>query len=265
MYTFPISFSLVPEKPKLMVSATDAGTILVQWFPSPNPPTPLLGYRLTFGRIDVLPFTVVEFPPKENRYVAQDIHKGASYVFRLSARNKVGYGVEAEKEMTTPEDAPNGYPENVVLGEASATSLLLTWKSVPLIEQNGKITKYLVLYKDINSRGNASEVEVLAPRSSVLLEGLSADTVYDVRLCAFTDVGPGPYSPSVKFRTQRLDQGRTHTSSLTTHRHYSGVYSILIGHVHTLNHTSTCTQTHNILSVLSHCLVTVVLDQTSFS
>lgn len=265
MYTFPISFSLVPQKPKLMVSATDAGTILVQWFPSPNPPTPLLGYRLTFGRIDVLPFTVVEFPPKENRYVAQDIHKGASYVFRLSARNKVGYGVEAEKEMTTPEDAPNGYPENVVLGEASATSLLLTWKSVPLIEQNGKITKYSVLYKDINSRGNASEVVVPALRSSVLLEGLSADTVYDVRLCAFTDVGPGPYSPSVKFRTQRLDQGRTHTSSLTTHRHYSSVYSVLIGHVHTLNHTSTCTQTHNILSVLSHCLVTVVLDQTSFS
>ncbi|XP_056891551.1 protein tyrosine phosphatase receptor type Db isoform X4 [Takifugu flavidus] len=196
----------LPEKPKLMVSATDSGTVLVQWFPSPNPPTPLLGYRLTFGRIDVLPFTVVEFPAKENRYVAQDIHKGASYVFRLSARNKVGYGEEATKEMTTPEDAPNGSPENVVLQEASATSLLLTWKSVPLIEQNGKITKYLVLYRDINSRGNASEVVVPAPGSTVLLEGLSADTVYDVRLCAFTDVGPGPYSPSVQFRTQRLDQ-----------------------------------------------------------
>ncbi|CAF91826.1 unnamed protein product, partial [Tetraodon nigroviridis] len=94
-----------------------------------------------------LPF--VELPAKENRYVAQDIHKGASYVFRLSARNKVGYGDEAEKEMTTPEDSPNGYPENVVLEQPSASSLLLAWKPVPLIEQNGKITKYSVLYKDI--------------------------------------------------------------------------------------------------------------------
>lgn len=254
----------MPEKPKLMVSATDSGTVLVQWYTSSNPPTPLLGYRLTFGRIDILPFTVVEFPAKDNRYVAQDIHKGASYVFRLSARNKVGYGEEAEKEMTTPEDAPNGYPENVVLEEASASSLLLAWKSVPLIEQNGKITKFSVLYKDINSRGNASEVVVPAPGSTVLLEGLSADTVYDVRLCAFTAVGPGPYSPSVQFRTQRLDQGRAHTGSLTTCGHYAGC-NVPIADACTLNCTSTHTQTHNILSVLCHCLVTVVLDQTSFS
>uniref|UniRef100_A0A4W6GAC4 Receptor-type tyrosine-protein phosphatase delta n=1 Tax=Lates calcarifer TaxID=8187 RepID=A0A4W6GAC4_LATCA len=176
-------------KPKLMVSATDSGTALLQWYAPPNPPTPLLGYRLTFGRIDVLPFTVVEFPTKENHYTAQDIHKGANYVFRLSARNKMGYGEEAVREVTTPEDAPSGYPENIISEE-----------------QNGKIVKYSVLYKDINSRGNASEVVVPTPGSSVLLEGLSADTVYDVRVCAFTAVGPGPYSPSVQFRTQRLDQ-----------------------------------------------------------
>uniref|UniRef100_A0A673AIB3 Receptor-type tyrosine-protein phosphatase delta n=1 Tax=Sphaeramia orbicularis TaxID=375764 RepID=A0A673AIB3_9TELE len=196
----------LPEKPKLMVSATDSGTALLQWYPPPNPPTQLLGYRLTFGRTDVLPFTVVEFPAKENRFTAQDVHKGASYVFRLSARNKMGYGEEAVKEVTTPEDAPSGYPENIIAEGAAATSIRIAWKSVPLIEQNGKITKYSVLYKDINSRGNASEVVVPSPGSSVLLEGLSADTVYDVRVCAFTAVGPGPYSPSVQFRTQRLDQ-----------------------------------------------------------
>lgn len=225
------SLILVPEKPKLMVSATDSGSALLQWYPSPNPPTPLLGYRLTFGRIDVLPFTVVEFPAKENRYTAHDIHKGANYVFRLSTRNKMGYGEEAVKEMTTPEDAPSGYPENVILEEATATSLQLAWKSVPLIEQNGKIVKYSVLYKDINSRGNASEVVVPAPGSSVLLEGLNADTVYDVRLCAFTAVSPGPYSPSVQLRTQRLDQGRNHTHLLTTHPHRSGCNARFLLHM----------------------------------
>uniref|UniRef100_A0A8C5HPM0 Receptor-type tyrosine-protein phosphatase delta n=1 Tax=Gouania willdenowi TaxID=441366 RepID=A0A8C5HPM0_GOUWI len=194
------------EKPELLVSATDSGTVLLQWYPAPKPPTPLLGYRLTFGRVDVLPFTVVEFPTKENRFTAQDIHKGANYVFKLSSRNKMGYGEEAVINVTTPEDVPSGYPENIIAEEASATSLRLTWKSVPLIEQNGKIIMYSVLYKGINSRGNASEVVVSTPRSSVWLEGLSPDTVYDVRVCAFTAVGPGPYSPSVQFRTQRLDQ-----------------------------------------------------------
>ncbi|CAL9700306.1 unnamed protein product [Knipowitschia caucasica] len=195
-----------PKMPKLMVSATEAGTALLQWYPALNPPTPLLGYRLTFGRIDVLPFTVVEFPAKENRYTAQDIHKGASYVFRLSARNKMGYGEEAVKEVSTPEDAPSGYPENIIAEEAAATSMRLAWKTVPLIEQNGKITKYSVLFKDINSRGNASEVVVSSPKCSVVLEALIPDTVYEVRVCAFTGVGQGPYSPNVQFRTQRLDQ-----------------------------------------------------------
>lgn len=202
-------FFLVPEKPKLIVTLTDSGTALLHWYPPSNPPTPILGYRLTFGRVDVLPFLVMEFPNKETRYTVPDIHKGAKYDFRLCAQNKMGYGEEAVKEVTTPEDAPSGYPENIILEDAYATSLHLAWKSVPLIEQNGKIVKYSVLYKDINSRGNASEVVVPAPGSSAKLEGLNADTVYDVRVCAFTAVGSGPYSPSVRFRTQRLDQGRT--------------------------------------------------------
>ncbi|XP_078801415.1 protein tyrosine phosphatase receptor type Db isoform X13 [Oryzias latipes] len=196
----------LPEKPRLMVTVSDSGTALLHWYPPSNPPTPILGYRLTFGRVDVLPFVVVEFPTKETRYTVQDIQKGAKYEFRLCSHNKMGYGEEAVKEVTTPEDAPSGYPENIILEDAYATSLHLAWKSVPLIEQNGKIVKYSVLYKDINSRGNASEVVVPAPGSSAKLEGLIADTVYDVRVCAFTAVGPGPYSPSVRFRTQRLDQ-----------------------------------------------------------
>uniref|UniRef100_A0A4W5LXT8 protein-tyrosine-phosphatase n=1 Tax=Hucho hucho TaxID=62062 RepID=A0A4W5LXT8_9TELE len=197
----------LPERPRLSVSPTPAGTAQLQWLPPPSPPTPLLGYRLTFGRLDVLPLTVVEFPTKEKSYTAQDIHKGALYVFRLSARNKIGYGEEAAIEVTTLEDVPGGYPENILSEGASASSIQLVWKSVPLIEQNGKIVKYSVKYRDVNGRGgNATgEVVVTVPESSVTLEGLSADTVYDVRVCAFTAVGAGPYSPGVQFRTQPLD------------------------------------------------------------
>ncbi|KAL1023895.1 hypothetical protein UPYG_G00048650 [Umbra pygmaea] len=191
----------LPERPRLSVSPTPAGTAQLHWLPPSNPPTPLLGYRLTFGRLDVLPLTVVEFPTKETSYTAHDIHKGANYVFKLSARNKIGYGEEAVMKVTTPEDAPKGYPENIISEGASSSSIQLAWKSVPLIEQNGEIVKYSVQYRDVNARGNATQ-EVTIPEASVLLEGLSADTVYDVRVRAFTAVGPGPYSPSVQFRTQ---------------------------------------------------------------
>ncbi|KAM6972081.1 protein tyrosine phosphatase receptor type Db [Aplochiton taeniatus] len=203
----------LPEKPKLMVSSTDSGTALLQWSPPPNPPTPLLGYRLTYGRVDASPPTVVEFPTKENRYTAPDVHKGASYVFRLSARNKMGYGGEAVREVTTPEDAPSGPPESVLLEGASAGSLRLAWTAVALTEQNGRIVGYSVLYRDVNGRGNASEVAVAAGgsgagagRPAVALDGLAADTVYEVRVRAFTAAGPGPYSAAAQFRTQPLDQ-----------------------------------------------------------
>uniref|UniRef100_A0A6Q2XG17 protein-tyrosine-phosphatase n=1 Tax=Esox lucius TaxID=8010 RepID=A0A6Q2XG17_ESOLU len=184
-----------PERPRLSVSSSVAGTAQLQWLPPPDPPTPLLGYRLTFGRLDVLPLTVVEFPAKETSFRAQDIHKGTTYIFKLSARNKIGYGEEAAIKLTTPEDAPKGYPENIISEGASSSSLQLAWKSVPLIEQNGKIVKYSVQYRDVNARGNTTR-EVAVPEAGVTLEGLSADTVFDVRVRAFTAVGPGPYSPS---------------------------------------------------------------------
>lgn len=184
----------------------------------------------------------------------------------------MGYGEEAIKEVTTPEDVPSGYPENIISEEASATSLQLAWKSVSLIEQNGKIVKYSVLYKDINSRGNASEVVVPAPGSAVLLESLSSDTVYDVRVCAFTAVGPGPYSPSVQFRTQRLDQGRDHMHPLPNNpsssprMQHTLPKSTFVHILCTISPTCTyITSADNILHVLFRCLVTVVLDQTSLS
>uniref|UniRef100_A0A8C2WJH8 protein-tyrosine-phosphatase n=1 Tax=Cyclopterus lumpus TaxID=8103 RepID=A0A8C2WJH8_CYCLU len=133
--------SALPRKcPKLTVTATDSGTALLQWYPPPHPPTLLLGYRLTFGRVDVLPFTVVEFPTKENRYTAQDVHKGANYVFRLSSRNKMGYGEEAVKELTTPEGRP---------------------------EQNGKITKYSVSVQGHKQSGERLGSPGAPPRGRV--------------------------------------------------------------------------------------------------
>ena len=228
--TFDLLPLPVPDRPTLTVLATDSATALLQWLPPASPPTPLLGYRLTLGRADVLPFTVVEFPARERRYTAQDVHKGARYVFRLSARNKMGYGEEAVEEVTTPEDRPSGHPEGVAAQGNTASSIQLAWKAVPLVEQNGRILKYSVLYRDINSRGNATEVVVATPDSSVLLQGLSADTVYDVRVCAFTAVGPGPYSPGVQFRTQQLGQGRKTCAGHT--------------HTHTPTHTHTRARTH---------------------
>ncbi|XP_073763871.1 receptor-type tyrosine-protein phosphatase delta isoform X27 [Danio rerio] len=196
----------VPEKPRLMVSPTNMGTALLQWHPPPNTFGPLQGYRLRFGRKDVEPLTVIEFSERENHYTTKEIHKGASYTFRLSARNKVGFGEETVKEISTPEDTPAGYPQGIVAESSTTTTIQVSWQPVALAERNGAVVKYALQYKDINSPRSPSELFITAPESTVTLDGLKADTTYDIKMCAFTSKGPGPYSPSVQFRTQPVNQ-----------------------------------------------------------
>ncbi|XP_056318508.1 receptor-type tyrosine-protein phosphatase S-like isoform X13 [Danio aesculapii] len=196
----------VPEKPRLMVSPTNMGTALLQWHPPPNTFGPLQGYRLRFGRKDVEPLTIIEFSERENHYTTKEIHKGASYTFRLSARNKVGFGEETVKEISTPEDTPAGYPQGIVAESSTTTTIQVSWQPVALAERNGAVVKYALQYKDINSPRSPSELFITAPESTVTLDGLKADTTYDIKMCAFTSKGPGPYSPSVQFRTQPVNQ-----------------------------------------------------------
>ncbi|XP_034090029.1 receptor-type tyrosine-protein phosphatase S-like isoform X39 [Gymnodraco acuticeps] len=196
----------VPDKPRLMVSTTNMGTALLQWHPPAISHGPLQGYRLRFGRKDVDPLTVIEFPERENHYTTKEIHKGASYTFRLSARNKVGFGEETVKEVTTNEAMPSGYPQSITAEGATTSTIQVIWKPVLLPERNGQIVKYALQYKDINSPRSPSELFITAPESTVILDSLKPDTTYDIKMCAFTSKGSGSYSPSVQFRTQPLDQ-----------------------------------------------------------
>uniref|UniRef100_A0A8C8BHR4 Receptor-type tyrosine-protein phosphatase S n=1 Tax=Otus sunia TaxID=257818 RepID=A0A8C8BHR4_9STRI len=196
----------VPGKPRLVISHTQMNTALIQWHPPVDTFGPLQGYRLKFGRKDVDTFTTMEFSEKEDHFTATDIHKGASYVFRLSARNKVGFGEEMVKEISVPEEVPSGFPQNLHSESSTSTSVQLTWQLPLLAERNGIITKYTILYRDINVAYQPVELPVVPADTTMTLSGLKPDTTYDVKVRAHTSKGPGPYSPSVQFRTLPVDQ-----------------------------------------------------------
>ncbi|NXL09854.1 PTPRD phosphatase, partial [Mesembrinibis cayennensis] len=196
----------VPGKPRLVISHTQMNTALIQWHPPVDTFGPLQGYRLKFGRKDMDIFTTMEFSEKEDHFTATDIHKGASYVFRLSARNKVGFGEEMVKEISVPEEIPSGFPQNLHSESSTSTSVQLTWQMPLLAERNGIITKYTILYRDINVAYQPVELPVVPADTTMTLSGLKPDTTYDVKVRAHTSKGPGPYSPSVQFRTLPVDQ-----------------------------------------------------------
>ncbi|XP_028912112.1 receptor-type tyrosine-protein phosphatase delta isoform X25 [Ornithorhynchus anatinus] len=196
----------VPGKPRLVISHTQMNTALIQWHPPIDTFGPLQGYRLKFGRKDVDLLTTLEFSEKEDHFTATDIHKGASYIFKLSAKNKVGFGEEMVKEISVPEEVPNGFPQNLQSEGTTSTSVQLSWQPPVLAERNGIITKYTLLFRDINLPHHPVEQSIVPADTTVTLTGLKPDTTYDVKVRAHTSKGPGPYSPSVQIRTLPVDQ-----------------------------------------------------------
>ena len=71
-----------------------------------------------------------------------------------------------------------------------------------------RISTLTLLYRDINIPLLPVEQLIVPADTTLTLSGLKPDTTYDVKVRAHTSKGPGPYSPSVQFRTLPVNQGR---------------------------------------------------------
>ncbi|KAF6733989.1 Receptor-type tyrosine-protein phosphatase F [Oryzias melastigma] len=157
-----------------------------------------MGYQLQFKRTDEEGFSSRELKKTDDHYTVTGLHKGATYVFRLSARNRAGVGEGYVKEISTPEDTPSGYPTNLQVTGLTQSSTQLTWEPPLLPERNGRIISYVVVYRDINSQQNSTN---RTTDTNMTIQGLNPDTTYDIRVQAFTSKGGGPLSPSIQSRT----------------------------------------------------------------
>uniref|UniRef100_A0A8C6VFI5 protein-tyrosine-phosphatase n=1 Tax=Naja naja TaxID=35670 RepID=A0A8C6VFI5_NAJNA len=197
----------VPGKPILSVYPTHENSLLVKWEPPLEAESQVLGYRLQFGRKDVDPLATLEFATQEDKYTATHVHKGATYVFKLAVKSRAGFGEEALQEITIPEDVPKGYPQILEASNITSRSVQVKWLPPVLAERNGVIVKYTVAYRETTSSGNPQETDLPpSPENSYILNGLKPNTAYDVKIRAHTSKGPGPFSPTVQYRTVLLDQ-----------------------------------------------------------
>nr|XP_020446894.1 receptor-type tyrosine-protein phosphatase F isoform X5 [Monopterus albus] len=194
----------VPGKPTMMISTTMGNTALIQWQPPKEMVGELMGYQLQYKRTDEETYTSRELRKTDDHYTVTELHKGATYVFRLSARNRAGIGEAYVKEISTPEDVPSGFPINLQVTGLTQSSTQLAWEPPLPAERNGKIIYYVVVYRDINSQQNSTN---RTADTHITIQGLNPDTTYDIRVQAFTSKGGGPLSPSIQSRT--MPNGRT--------------------------------------------------------
>ncbi|KAM4628738.1 protein tyrosine phosphatase receptor type Fa isoform 2-T2 [Polymixia lowei] len=188
----------VPGKPTMMISTTIGNTALIQWQPPKEMVGEHVGYQLQYKRAEEEAFTVKDFKKTDDHFTVTGLHKGATYIFKLCAKNHAGNGEEYVKEITTPDDVPSSYPQNLSVVGLTTTSTKLAWDPPPLAERNGKIVQYVVVYRDINSQHNGTNSTT---DTHMTIQGLQPDTTYDIRVRAFTSKGSGPMSPSIQSRT----------------------------------------------------------------
>ncbi|CDQ59823.1 unnamed protein product [Oncorhynchus mykiss] len=188
----------VPGRPTMMISTTIGNTALIQWQPPKEMVGEHMGYQLQYKRMEEESFTVKDFKKIEDHFTVTGLHKGATYIFKLCAKNRVGNGEEYAKEITTPDDVPSSYPQNLSVVGLTTTTTKLAWEPPVLAERNGKIVQYIVVYRDINSQQNHTNSTT---ETQMTIMGLQPDTTYDIRIRAFTSKGGGPISPSIQSRT----------------------------------------------------------------
>uniref|UniRef100_A0A8C2A9D2 Receptor-type tyrosine-protein phosphatase F n=1 Tax=Cyprinus carpio TaxID=7962 RepID=A0A8C2A9D2_CYPCA len=188
----------VPGKPTMIISTTIGNTALIQWQPPKDMVGELIGYRLRYKCVEEENYEVREFARTDDHHTATELYKGATYTFHLSAKNRAGAGEEYVKEISTPEDVPSGFPLNLRVVGLTTSTTRLAWDPPALSERNGRITQYLVMYRDINNIQNGTN---RTSDTQMTIQGLRPDTTYDIRVQAFTSKGGGPISPSIQSRT----------------------------------------------------------------
>ena len=100
----------------------------------------------------------------------------------------------------------------------SPRGILVTWDTVPFIDQNGIITHYEVRYEPQETFDGliaAQTYNVSSTSQSVLLSNLEEFVQYDVLVRAYTVAGWGPYSNSSVVTT--LPDGMYNITIQATH------------------------------------------------
>ena len=93
----------------------------------------------------------------------------------------------------------------------------MNWSEVSAIDRNGIITQYEVMYEPLETFGGQLAARTNITDNStfeILLENLQEYVQYDIRVRAYTQIGEGPFSPTITFRTREAGKCRMKARSV---------------------------------------------------
>ncbi|XP_055077017.1 receptor-type tyrosine-protein phosphatase S-like [Periophthalmus magnuspinnatus] len=199
--TAQVSVKALPQPPTgLTVTETTATSVTLSW--DSGNPDPILYYVIQYKARGSEGFQEVE-GVASTRYSIGGLSPFSEYDFRVMAVNSVGRGpLGATVSTRTSEQVPSSPPLRVLARMLSSTTMLVQWE--PPEEPNGQIQGYRVLFspeEDAPLRAWQS-VTTNAELQTILSE-LTPQLTYSLRVLAFTTVGDGPLSDTLRIKAQQ--------------------------------------------------------------
>ncbi|XP_037398254.1 neuronal cell adhesion molecule a isoform X18 [Pygocentrus nattereri] len=190
--------TMAPESVKVLVQNSTVAE--VHWEPIP-PSTvkgKMLGYKVSYWKEkslqkeDSKPEKPQEltFSGNETEGRLPDLQPYSQYSINVRAFNGKGDGPPStNQKFETPEGVP-GPPTFLRITNPNLESFTVEWG--PPVDDNGRITGYILKYQPINNTEELKEMTLLANETSVILENLKYSTRYKFYLNAMTIKGSGP-------------------------------------------------------------------------
>ncbi|KAL7867499.1 hypothetical protein SRHO_G00088830 [Serrasalmus rhombeus] len=190
--------TMAPESVKVLVQNSTVAE--VHWEPIP-PSTvkgKMLGYKVRYWKEkslqkeDSKPEKPQEltFSGNETEGRLPDLQPYSQYSINVRAFNGKGDGPPStNQKFETPEGVP-GPPTFLRITNPNLESFTVEWG--PPVDDNGRITGYILKYQPINNTEELKEITLLANETSVILENLKYSTRYKFYLNAMTIKGSGP-------------------------------------------------------------------------
>uniref|UniRef100_A0A131YFQ3 protein-tyrosine-phosphatase n=1 Tax=Rhipicephalus appendiculatus TaxID=34631 RepID=A0A131YFQ3_RHIAP len=165
---------------------------------------------------DNIRYYVVQYKPRQaNREYSEtsgitmpyhhvrDLSPYTEYEFYVIAVNDLGRGSPSVPvTVTTGETEPGSAPRNLQARTLSSSTVVVQWD--PPKEPNGQVMGYNVYYTTQPSIPTQSwSAQTVDNNQLTTISNLTPQTIYTIRVQAFTSRGPGPFSSPVQVKTQQ--------------------------------------------------------------
>ncbi|XP_064477479.1 tyrosine-protein phosphatase Lar-like isoform X1 [Ornithodoros turicata] len=136
-------------------------------------------------------------------YSVRDLSAYTEYEFYVTAVNDLGRGSPSvPATVTTGETEPGSAPRNVQARTLSSSTVVVQWD--PPKEPNGPVMGYTVHYTtQPNIPLHSWNAQTVDNNQLTTISNLSPQTIYTIRVRAFTSRGSGPFSSPVQVKTQQ--------------------------------------------------------------